>query len=203
MVVRDQDEALRNSYKYVKLYVREDQLEDTVSVLANQDEDKVTNDDSRSLVSILDSSSSVKKKCKGSNEKYLPCVSFNTVPRTKASSPLDEEKREFPGVQIPGDYTMEEYYDDESGYTSDNNSDYFSGNNYSNKREGSVSPGRYSSPPPASRRNIKIGKMFKISENGKIVREDYPTTPTDINDALVISRAYANWRQLWIKKKTR
>ncbi|QHS72653.1 Jip4p [Saccharomyces paradoxus] len=199
MVVRDQDEALRNSYKYVKLYVREDQLEDTV--LANQDEDKVTNDDSRSLVSILDSSSSVKKKWKGSNEKYLPCVSFNTVPRTKASSPLDEEKREFPGVQIPGDYTMEEYYDDESGYTSDNNSDYFSGNNYSNKREGSVSPGRYSSPPPASRRNIKIGKMFKISENGKIVREDYPTTPTDINDALVISRAYANWRQLWIKKK--
>ena len=201
MVVRDQDEALRNSYKYVKLYVRQDQLEDTVDILAKQDEDKSNNDDRRSLASILDSSSSVKKKGKGSNKKYLPCVSFNTVPRSKVSSPLDEEKREFPGVQIPADYTMEEYYDDESGFTSDNNADYFSGNSYSSRREGSASPGRYSSPPPASKRNIKIGKMFKISENGKIVREDYPTTPTDINDALVISRAYANWRQLWIKKK--
>lgn len=82
MVVRDQDEALRNSYKYVKLYVRQDQLEDTVDILARQDEDKSNNDDRRSLASILDSSSSVKKKGKGSNEKYLPCVSFNTVPRS-------------------------------------------------------------------------------------------------------------------------
>ena len=188
MVVRDQDERSGNFYKYVKLYVRHDQLEDTVNVLPKQDEGKSNGDDSRSLASILDSTSSVKRKGRGTNEKYIPCVSFNTVPRSEASSPSDEEKREFPGVQLPADYTMEEYYDDESGYTSDNNVDYFSGNGYSggSRREGSsASPGRYSSPPPASRRNIKIGRMFKISENGKIVREDYPTTPTDINLSLI------------------
>ncbi|CAI4059405.1 hypothetical protein SKDZ_04G6660 [Saccharomyces kudriavzevii ZP591] len=200
MVLRDQDAQSRNFYKHIRLFIRPDQLGKKVNVLARQEED-----DSRSLASILDSSPLVKKRGTSSNEKYLPCVSFNTVPRSRVSSPLDEEKREFPGVQVPADYTMDEYYDDESGYSSDSNVDFFSRNSYSggsSNREGSsASPGRYSSPPPASRRNIKIGQMFKISGNGKIVREDYPTTPTDINDALVINRAYANWRELWIKKK--
>ncbi|CAI4056570.1 hypothetical protein N7582_000649 [Saccharomyces uvarum] len=203
MVLRDHDSELRNSYKHVKLFVRPDQLEDRADVAAKPDEDKANNDDKRSLASILDSSSSLKKK--GRSTGYIPCVSFNTVPRSRVSSPLDEDKRDFPGVQVPADYTMEEYYDDESGYASDNNTDYFSGKSYtggsSGRESSSASPGRYSSPPPASMKNIKIGKMFKISENGRIVREDYPTRPTDINDALVINRAYANWRQLWAKKK--
>ncbi|KOH01280.1 Jip4p [Saccharomyces eubayanus] len=203
MVLRDHDSELRNSYKHVRLFVRPDQLEGTADVTGKLDEDRANNDDKRSLASILDSSSSLKKK--GRSTGYIPCVSFNTVPRSKVSSPLDEDKRDFPGVQVPADYTMEEYYDDESGYASDNNTDYFSGKSYtggsSSRESSSSSPGRYSSPPPASMKNIKIGKMFKISENGRIVREDYPTRPTDINDALVINRAYANWRQLWAKKK--
>ncbi|KAK5778456.1 hypothetical protein RI543_004121 [Arxiozyma heterogenica] len=66
---------------------------------------------------------------------YKPCVSFDTVPISSPSKDTLIEKEypsyDFPGVQIPPElYTMDEWYDTESGYAANDNSEYFIHNNY-------------------------------------------------------------------------
>lgn len=66
---------------------------------------------------------------------YKPCVSFDTVPISSPSKDSLIEKEypsyDFPGVQIPPElYTMDEWYDTESGYVTNDNSGYFIHNNY-------------------------------------------------------------------------
>jgi len=131
-----------------------------------------------------------------------PCISFNTVPVVNANAKRIDRlyKQDFPGVQFPTDYTMEEYYDNESGYAGDNNNQYNLHNQYLLNNLNSVSThmaGRQPSPTrfpslgssPAiatggggkrqqSHKSIQLTEMFKIAKNGKIVREDYPTKPT-------------------------
>lgn len=124
---------------------------------------------------------------------FKPCVSFNTVPSYMDDKDGDDGL-DFPGVQMPPEYTMEEFYDDESGFSS-SNAEYFLRNQY--LANGSSYGG---SPPP---RNLGKGlaSMFRVAQNGKIVRVDYPTTPTIMNDAIVINRAQPGWEKLWYERK--
>ncbi|QLL30816.1 hypothetical protein HG536_0A06310 [Torulaspora globosa] len=124
---------------------------------------------------------------------FKPCVSFNTVP-SYMDNKDEEDGLDFPGVQMPPEYTMEEFYDDESGFSS-SNAEYFLRNHY--VANGSSYGG---SPPP---RNLGKGlaSMFRVAQNGKIVRVDYPTTPTIMNDAIVINRAQPGWEKLWYERK--
>lgn len=127
---------------------------------------------------------------------FKPCVSFNTVPSYLGTKDADEDL-DFPGVQIPAEYTMEEFYDDESGFVS-MNAEYFLRNQYVTN---SSSFG--GSPPPRNLSNkaASLNSMFRVAQNGKIVRVDYPTTPTIMNDAIVINRAQPGWGKLWYERK--
>ncbi|CCD26270.1 Jip4p NDAI_0H00960 [Naumovozyma dairenensis CBS 421] len=134
--------------------------------------------------------------------KYKPCVSFNTVPITSSNLEIDKEyESDFPGVQLYStDYTMDEFYDNESGYISDN-SDFHQHDKYITSS--SFSNLRNRSPPPRSSKGntVALGKLFKIAENGKIVREDYPSRPTVSNEAVVINRIVLNYEKLSLQRK--
>lgn len=139
---------------------------------------------------------------------YKPCVSFNTVPVETAEGHKlkeghdgddcdDYPSYEFTGVQFPADmesFTQDEWYDDESGYVNSNNQ-FYSHNRYDTNKEHR----RSSSPPPGIGKYsiAQLQNMFQIAENGKIVRRDYPSRPTVVNDAIIINRAYGNWLKLW------
>ena len=151
-----------------------------------------------------------------------PCISFNTVPVVNTNSKrIDRRyKQDFPGVQFPTDYTMEEYYDNESGYVGDN-SQYNLHNQYllNNLNSASThlssrqpSPTRFpssngsndkinSSKRQQSHKSIQLTEMFKIANNGKIVREDYPTRPTIQNNSLVLNNTTSNWDKIWSLRK--
>lgn len=169
MFLEDNAELLKNTYKNVRLYP---ELLGCGDGNNRSDEDKML------------------------RRKFRPCVSFNTVPSYLGDNNGDDGL-DFPGVQIPAEYTMEEYYDDESGYMS-NNAEYFLRNNYvtNNKRRGG-------SPPPRNLgvKGAALSSMFRIAENGKIVRVDYPTTPTITSDAIVINRAQPGWSSAWLARK--
>lgn len=42
-----------------------------------------------------------------------------------------------------------------------------------------------------------VDKLYHITPEGKIVRKDYPSRPTIINDAMIINKFYLNWWQHW------
>lgn len=153
-----------------------------------------------------------------------PCISFNTVPIINANSKrIDRRyKQDFPGVQFPTDYTMEEYYDNESGYVGDNSqynlhnqyllnnlnaaSTHMSGRQPSPTRFPSSSGGNnnnniISGKRQQSHKSIQLTEMFKIANNGKIVREDYPTRPSIQNNSLVLNNTTANWDKIWSLRK--
>ncbi|QLG74905.1 hypothetical protein HG535_0H02320 [Zygotorulaspora mrakii] len=173
MPLKYHDETLKNTYKHLKLYPK----------LASLKHGKRSFRDKQYAVI---------------NESFKPCVSFNTVP-SYMDDGAEDDGLDFPGVQFPAEYTMEEYYDDESGYMSDN-SEYYLRNNY-------VTDGRSRgmSPPPSSYRSKKqmLSSMFKIAENGKIVRVDYPSKPTILNDAIIINRAQPGWKKLWVERRNK
>ncbi|SMN22260.1 similar to Saccharomyces cerevisiae YDR475C JIP4 Protein of unknown function [Maudiozyma saulgeensis] len=153
-----------------------------------------------------------------------PCISFNTVPMINVNAKRIDKlyKQDFPGVQFPTDYTMEEYYDNESGYAGENNTQYNLHNQYLLNNLNSVSthmsvrqpsPTRFPSSSASSsnlsndkfslgkrqqsHKSIQLTEMFKIAKNGKIVREDYPTRPTIQNNSLVLNNTTSKWDKLW------
>lgn len=151
-----------------------------------------------------------------------PCISFNTVPVPTANAKHIDKRyyQDFPGVQFPTDYTMEEFYDNESGFDGNNNPEYMLHNQYllnnlapsSTHLNGSdsgrhQSPTRLSSPPPASgkrvqsHKSIQLTQMFKIAKNGRIVREDYPTRPSIQNNSLVLNSSSPDWDKLWTLRR--
>ncbi|EDO16014.1 hypothetical protein Kpol_495p12 [Vanderwaltozyma polyspora DSM 70294] len=133
--------------------------------------------------------------------KLKPSVSFNTVPSYAGRSILDDNQ-EFEGVHFPTDYSMEEFYDNESGYATECNQDYFNKNHYmvdsaSHRKRGSSPP-----PTPGGKLSASsLSQMFKIAENGKIVRVDYPSRPSISNDAVIVTRVQGNWEKLWSERK--
>ena len=42
-----------------------------------------------------------------------------------------------------------------------------------------------------------IDKMFHLTADGKLVRKDYPSRPTIINDSMIINHYYLDWLQSW------
>lgn len=191
----EEQQHSQNAYKYVKFFTPID----------------IKNEDSNA-------------KLREKNYPYKslkPCISFNTVPITNANSKKIDKiyTSDFRGVQFPTDYTMEEYYDNESGYISDNpeymlHNQYLLNNLTSNdtkRRSGSPQRTvRHSSPTRAfnnsnkirSHKAIELTDMFKISKNGKIVREDYPTRPTIQNNSMVINNSSQDWDKLWALKRS-
>lgn len=189
----DQDESLRTLYRRIKL----------------QDSE-----------STIDSRLSDDEKSGSAKAKVKPCVSFNTVPLPVKHTVLDDYEQDFPGVQLfPQEYTMEEYYDNESGYATEDNQNYMLHNGYITPelvdRLNRSAATRSSSPPPldreypspnksknlSSKQQVNITKMFKIARNGMIVREDYPSRPTLVSDALIINRDLNDWHKNWIKRR--
>lgn len=172
MDLQDDNEKLKSNYKNLELYPH-------LNVdYANADDKK------KALV----------------RDSFKPCVSFNTVPSYlgNPSQNNGDDGLDFPGVQFPQDYTMEEFYDDESGYMSDN-AEYFLRNNYvTNDKFRGASP-----PPKGYGKFASLSSMFKIAENGKIVRVDYPSRPTILNDAIIVNRVQPHWRGLWGKKRSK
>lgn len=171
MFLEDKAESVKNTYKRIRLFP--------------EIQDSENGDGKRGSGKLL-------------SRKFKPCVSFNTVPSYLGDSNGDDGL-DFPGVQIPAEYTMEEFYDDESGYMS-NNAEYFLRNNYLTKRNEFGG-----SPPPRNLANkaAALSSMFRIAQNGKIVRVDYPTTPTITNDAIIINRAQPGWNTAWLTKKAK
>ncbi|CCK69711.1 uncharacterized protein KNAG_0C06150 [Huiozyma naganishii CBS 8797] len=147
------------------------------------------------------------------NYPYLslkPCVSFNTVPLTSSRDKLLEKHYEgydFPGVQMPNPsalvpdaFTMDEWYDNECGSISESSV----GTQYPHRHPQQTRKSRLPGSPPSKHTALSpqaLQKMFKIAENGKIVREDYPSRPSIVSDCLVVNRAYGDWHELWLKKK--
>lgn len=174
MLLKYHEDTLKNAYKHLELY--------TDLALLDAKNDR-TREKQHEPIRAL----------------FKPCVSFNTVPSFMENSDGADGDGglDFPGVQFPPEYTMEEYYDDESGFVSDN-AGYFLHNNYVTDRRS-----RGVSPPPRSLQSKKamLSSMFKIAENGKIVRVDYPSKPTILNDAMIINRAKAGWDRMWIERR--
>lgn len=142
---------------------------------------------------------------------YKPCVSFDTVPVSSSASKdslIEKEypSYDFPGVQIPPElYTMDEWYDNESGYATNDNTGYFIHNEYlTDNNSNDKSEHRRSRSPTRIKSAMTLRKMqnmFKLTPSGKIVREDYPSRPTVDNDAMIINRAYGSWSHLWNQKR--
>ena len=170
MVIQDEDKSHRNVFRRLKLYSSDDNVE------VGADE----------------------KKRSGQAD-LKPSVSFNTVPSYAGNSELETCEPEFVGVQFPPEYSMEEFYDNESGY-SDNNKDYCFNNHYITDPTPS-SLGRRFSPPPRGRLTASIGDVFKIAGNGKIVRTDYPSKPSITSNAMIINRVQGNWASEWHNRK--
>lgn len=146
---RNKDPSL--AYKHIKLYTDYD-LDYYDSLLGKEPPEVPKSQGSKSLknstnslepvlkqngVSASDSgtvaSSNVRRKYP--YLQYKPCVSFDTVPISSPSKDSLIEREypsyDFPGVQIPPElYTMDEWYDTESGYATSDNSGYFIHNNY-------------------------------------------------------------------------
>lgn len=129
---------------------------------------------------------------------FVPRVSFNTVPSVEGTS-LGEGDDEDDDYGL--DYTEEEYYDTETNYW-DRNRDYVVRNSLSVP----TSRIRGSSPPPSLLRKLPsidgtLSDKIYIGEHGRIIRSDYPSRPTVVNDALVINRAHRDYEKLWQQRK--
>lgn len=164
------------------------------SVLKRPDQDQVTERE-------------LKKKINSPYLQYRPCVSFDTVPVSCPSKDSLIEKQypsyDFPGVQIPPElYTMDEWYDNESGYAANDNDGYFIHNDYVTGPTSKSEPTTHRSRSPTRITTFRqMQSKFKRTPGGKIVREDYPSRPTVDNDAMVINRAYDEWSPLWNKRR--
>ncbi|SCV02740.1 LAMI_0H02542g1_1 [Lachancea mirantina] len=134
------------------------------------------------------------------SETFLPSVSFDTVPflAGTACEAYDSD------VEDPFlDYTEEEYYDNENSLAVSP----YPRESFHWDYPGYVTPEK-SSPP-------KIGGFssldatlegldgIHIGSNGKITRSDYPTRPTIVNDAFILSRTHRRWNSLWEARKSR
>lgn len=212
-----------NKYKHVKLYT-DYNLDTYESLLGRDSRESVGSRGRIKKSNLLPLPSALKKHVDGGGVattvgaspylQYKPCVSFDTVPVSSPSKDSLIEKEypsyDFPGVQIPPElYTMDEWYDNESGYATNDNSGYFIHNDYltggsDGGTDGKRKPSARSRSPPRIKTPTSLRQMqsmFKVALNGKIVREDYPSRPTVANDAMIINRAYDKWSQLWNKRR--
>ncbi|EJT44423.1 YOR019W-like protein [Saccharomyces kudriavzevii IFO 1802] len=150
---------------------------------------------------------SFKKESK-ETDNFQPSVAFDTVPSTVGYSSIDDSREGFKGVPVPSYYAMDECYDNETDSFSPNLQYYlrdtFQSSPSLKTRKGANSESN-SFPVESSKllkKNSDIRKIFLISQNGKIVRRDYPSTPVITNEALMINRFEKNWKKLWRQRKS-
>ncbi|CCH63075.1 hypothetical protein TBLA_0J00770 [Henningerozyma blattae CBS 6284] len=200
----DPYDQLRDTYRNVRLYVDLDQREKDFTQLLDEEislESTLLSKEKEQLKNekiekeTLDNKPHYEKRFK--NKLFKPSVSFNTVPTVMGYSSLNDEGVEFEGVQIP--YTMEDFYDNEGG----DNPGYMPENSYITSSSSSHSRVRHSSPPPKlTLASVNaLASMFKVAQNGKIVRVDYPSRPTISNDSIIINSTKKNWSIKWEQRK--
>ncbi|CEP63733.1 Jip4p LALA0_S09e01288g [Lachancea lanzarotensis] len=112
-------------------------------------------------------------------ERYVPSVSFDTVPLLAG---IACECKDVDHDEHILEYTEDEFYDNEASYDNSRHLGYSSEYNLVN-----------------SKRDGLDG--FHIGRDGRITRTDYPTRPTIVNDALVLNRAHKAWLSLWRDRK--
>lgn len=190
----DPYDKLRDTYRNVKLYTPPEIMThfNTDNPFKNTDAD----DDNEFKTVTLDHNVKYDERFEG--KFFKPSVSFNTVPKFVGYSCLNDEGVEFEGVQIP--YSMDDFYDTEVDHSNPiqelKDSSYF---NIPNKADHS----RRSSPPPrlTAKDANTLASMFKIAQNGKIVRVDYPSRPSVANDSIIINNTTTGWLQKWESRK--
>ncbi|CAI4064528.1 hypothetical protein SUVZ_08G0650 [Saccharomyces uvarum] len=141
------------------------------------------------------------------NDNFQPSVAFNTVPLTLGYSSIHDSREGFLGVPVPNDYTIDEHYDNETDSLSPNLQYYLRDTfqSPSSLKAGKDDDSAFNSPPIKSPKLLKkrsdIKKIFLVSQNGKIVRRDYPSTPVIMNEALMVNKLDKNWNKLWRQRK--
>ena len=153
---------------------------------------------------------------------FKHCVSFNTAPmRTENADEIDKKySTEFPGVQLPKEYRRGNFLSDKyaiSRFLASSLREYpvsqsrtehlsFDTDGHSGGSGGSGS--NFSSSLDKRSRRTEQGKKmmqmvrkFGITEEKKIVREDYPSRPSTTNDSIVISRESQGWPKVWKSRK--
>lgn len=120
---------------------------------------------------------------------FRPCVSFNTVPSTLGSSSFDNPFTDFPGVQLPPDLSLDDLCNNEgiARRVASSHDDYYSPWVQASEKKRLT--------------HKSLADSFKRSENGKIVRVDYPSEPAIFNDALILTRSKNQWHQKWNERK--
>ncbi|SCV03464.1 LAME_0H10638g1_1 [Lachancea meyersii CBS 8951] len=107
---------------------------------------------------------------------YVPSVSFDTVPLLAGiACESGDENHDCHDHTL--EYTEDEFYDDET-------------------------PADYSGYPNHDRRTVIDSTIngldgFHIGWDGRITRTDYPSRPTIVNDALVLSKVHKTWLARW------
>lgn len=113
------------------------------------------------------------------NQDIKPTVSFNTVPLILGTSSCESD---FDGVQVghvpipihtalPSLSLGEDFQTLKKKFDNLNSLTFESYNN--------------------------IDKIFHLTPNGKLVRKDYPSRPTIVNDSMIINQYYLDWLQSW------
>lgn len=159
-VQEDTDSFLKNTYKRIKLYPNLSYATSKYSEYSPNDERLLT-----------------------------PCVSFNTVPSTLGNGSLDDPSVDFPGVQIPPEFSLDDLCNNEgiARSVASIHSDYYS------PRGSAAQKKRFT--------RKSLADSFKRSENGKIVRVDYPSEPAIFNEAFILTKSRPQWHQQWSAKK--
>lgn len=148
-----------------------------------------------------------RQKQSSKNDIFQPSVAFNTVPLTLGYSSIHDSREGFLGVPVPHDYTIDEYHDSETDSLSPNLQYYLRDTFQSppslkaRKNDESASNSPPIKSPKLLKKRTDIKNIFLVSQNGKIVRRDYPSTPVITNEALMVNKLEKNWNKLWCQRK--
>ncbi|SCU88555.1 LAFA_0E13366g1_1 [Lachancea sp. 'fantastica'] len=112
-------------------------------------------------------------------EKYVPSVSFDTVPLLAGiACECSDDNHDDHMLE----YTEDEFYDNEAPTDNYGHLGYLSEYDLIDSK-------------------IDGLDGFHIGRDGRITRTDYPTRPTIVNDALVLNKAHKAWLTLWRQRK--
>ncbi|EJS41737.1 YOR019W [Saccharomyces arboricola H-6] len=141
------------------------------------------------------------------NDNFKPSVAFDTVPSTVGYSSIHDSSEGFKGVPVPSCYTTDEYHDNEPDSFSPNLQYYLRDTFQTSPSLKTRKDNSFESDDPLMKsskflkRSTDIRQLFLVSQNGKIVRRDYPSEPVIANEALMVNRVEKNWKNSWRQRK--
>ena len=197
---RDDLSISQNFYKHVHFY----------SPFTNSESYTLDDDDGKRVPTLR-------------SHKYMSpfkhCVSFNTAPmRTENADEIDKKySTEFPGVQLPKEYRRGNFLSDKYAISrflasslreypiSQSRSEHssFDMDGHSGGSNFSSSFDKRSRRTEQGKKMMQMVRKFGITEEKKIVREDYPSRPSTTNDSIVISRESQEWSRFWKLRRDR